>query len=79
MVVGGGSCVEVGVGDWLVAVWAGCAGTDALAVEVAVGAAAGVEESLLAGRAFVDDDRFDRFRWWGRVGLPVAVCALSAG
>jgi hypothetical protein len=69
------------VGNGLFAVWAGCADADASAVEVAVGAAAGVEESLFASRAFVDHDRFDRFdrfRWWGRVWSPVPVRGLTA-
>ena len=66
------------MGDGLVAVGAWAAGAEAAAVEVAVGAAASVEEALFACGAFVDDDGSDGFGWWRRFGLPVTVRGLSA-
>jgi hypothetical protein len=79
---------EVGVGDGFVAVWARAAGADASAEQVAGVAAAGVEVSLLTGRAFVDGVGGLRLLvccwWWCRVGFgdgggSLPVCVLSAG
>ena len=46
---------QVGLGDWLVAVWAGAARADTAGEEVAVRAAALVEVAGFALGAFVDD------------------------
>ncbi len=73
-----GSGLEVVGGDQLIAVWAGPAGAEAAAEDVAVGAALVTEVALFAGGAFVDRCGALR-RWRGWCLAAGSVVGLAAG